>query len=63
MTFTGKQPKLHSITVRLTDEQRMRLDSAAKIGPYSISLTEIIARGIELAANELEQMSAQDGDR
>jgi len=44
--------------VRLTSEQRERLDRAASFGPYSVSLTEIVARGIELAAQELEAMEA-----
>lgn len=60
---TDKQPKPHTITIRLTDEQRARLDAASKFGPYSISLTDIIVRGIELAAKELEQMNAPEDDR
>ena len=47
-------PKPFTITVRLTEEQRKRLDNASTIGPYTVSLTDIIARGIELAALELE---------
>lgn len=47
-----------TITVRLTRAQRDRLDRAANLTPYSISLTEIIARGIELASQEIEQMAA-----
>jgi ABC-type cobalamin transport system permease subunit len=53
--------KPHTITVRLTQEQRERLDRAAILGPYALSLTDIIARGIELAAQELEQMAAKKG--
>ncbi len=53
-----KTPKPSTITVRLTSEQRERLDRAASFGPYSVSLTEIVARGIELAAQELEAMEA-----
>lgn len=50
--------KNNALTIRLTDEQRARLDAAATLGPYKISLTEIVARGIELAAQELERMAA-----
>lgn len=50
--------KPKTITVRLTDEQHARLHAASSIGPYRVSLTEIIARGIELASQELEQMDA-----
>lgn len=54
----SRAPKSATITVRLTPEQRDRLDRAASFGPYSVSLTDIIARGIELAAQELEAMEA-----
>lgn len=50
------QPKTSSLTVRLTDEQRARLEAAANIGPYRVSITEIVTRGIELASCELERM-------
>jgi hypothetical protein len=50
--------KPKTITVRLTDEQHARLHAASAVGPYRVSLTEIIARGIELASQELEQMNA-----
>ena len=49
--------KSHTITVRLTDEQRQRLETATRLGPYSISLTEIVVRGIDLASIELEAMA------
>lgn len=48
--------KTKTLTVRLTDEVHARLQSAAKLGPYEISLTTIVERGIELAAQELERM-------
>ena len=53
--------KNHTLTVRLTSEHHERLYAAANMGPYRISLTEIIARGIELAAQELEAMHAKGG--
>lgn len=56
--FAMAASKPFTITVRLTEAQRERLDAASAIGPYSISLTDIIARGIELAAIELEAMEA-----
>lgn len=60
--MTGQQ-KPSTITVRLTADQRDRLDRAGSIGPYRVSLTEIITRGIELAAQELEAMeAARKGD-
>jgi len=56
-------PKIHTITVRLTQEQRDRLDGATRLGPYSIARAEIIARGIELAAEELERMGDANAPR
>lgn len=53
----NRESKPFTITVRLTDEQRQRLDDATAFGPYSISRTDIIARGIELASLELEAMA------
>ena len=53
----GGREKSETITVRLTPEQRARLDAASTLGPYRVALTEIIARGIELAAQELEGMA------
>jgi len=55
--------KPSTVTVRLTDDQRVRLEQAAKIGPYPISLTAIIARGIELAAQEIERMAEAAGEQ
>jgi hypothetical protein len=54
----GEMDRKNSLTIRLTDEQRARLQSASTFGPYKISLTEIVSRGIELAAQELERMEA-----
>lgn len=51
--------KPRTITIRLTEEQHERLNSLRNLGPYSISLTDIIVRGIELAAQELERMEAR----
>lgn len=48
--------KPHTITVRLTEEQSCRLYEVALAGPYKIPVTEIVARGIELAATEIEAM-------
>lgn len=53
---TGKSATL---TVRLSAEMREKLDSLAVSGPYRISITSIVERGIELAAQELEQMAAR----
>lgn len=49
--------KHRNINVRLTEEQGARLDQARTALPYSVSITEIIGRGIELAAGELEEMA------
>lgn len=48
--------KSFTVTIRLTAEQRERLEAASSLGPYRVALTEIVTRGIELAAQELEAM-------
>lgn len=48
--------KSATITVRLTDEMKVKLESLAQRGPYKISITSIIERGIELAAEELAKL-------
>jgi predicted DNA-binding protein len=54
---TVADDKKHStLTVRLTDETRKKLDELSQRGPYRISLTSIVERGIELAAAELEKL-------
>src|SRR5690606_20112136 len=51
----GNKP--YGITIRLTEDQHARLEQAAHTMPYRITATEIITRGIELAARELESMA------
>ena len=48
--------KTKTLTVRLKEASYERLRVAAKLGPYELSLTTVIERGIELAAQELEAM-------
>ena len=50
-----------AITVRLTEDMKAKLDTLTVRGPYRISITSIIERGIELAAAELEAISTKDG--
>ncbi|MBC6714726.1 hypothetical protein H9Q09_00820 [Aurantimonas sp. DM33-3] len=61
----AEQQKSTSLTVRLSTEARARLDAASQVGPYAISLTSVIERGIELAARELEEMAmtAKEGGK
>jgi len=51
-------PKGQTLTFRLSADRRERLERAAKHGPYSLTMTAIIDRGIDLAIAELEQMAA-----
>lgn len=53
--------KSSTITVRLTEDMRNKLDELSVRGPYRISITSIIDRGIELAAKELETLNAKGG--
>jgi hypothetical protein len=51
--------KTSTLTVRLTTDMRDKLDRLAERGPYRISITSIIERGIELAAQELETLNSR----
>ena len=51
--------KGNTLTIRITDETRERLDRLSKRGPYRISITSIVDRGIELAADEIERMGQE----
>lgn len=53
--------KSNAMTVRLSDEARARLEKLSQRGPYRISMTSIIERGIQLATEELERMSGEAG--
>lgn len=48
-----------TLTVRLADNVRAELERAANGGPYPISLTAIVERGIVLAVAELDEMAGR----
>lgn len=48
--------KGNALTIRISDETREKLDRLSKRGPYRISITSIVERGIELASAELEAL-------
>lgn len=54
--------KRSTLTIRLTQETRDRLEAAQSKLPYDISITSIIERGIELAAQEIDRISSAAGD-
>lgn len=51
-----------SITIRMDADLRRRMDVAASVGPYALSLTSIIERGVELALQELEVIRSNQGE-
>lgn len=53
MSGRRKEPATATLTVRLTEDLKARLLAAATSGPYEITATSIVARGIELALAEL----------
>jgi predicted HicB family RNase H-like nuclease len=55
-TEEPEMTKGQTLTVRLSDETRQKLDELSVRGPYRISITSIVERGIELAAKELEAL-------
>lgn len=56
MSEAKSRLKPFTLNVRLTEDQRLRLDKISSFGPYDVSITDIVVRGIELAALELEAM-------
>ncbi|MCD1645301.1 hypothetical protein [Aurantimonas coralicida] len=48
--------KTAMLTVRLSENRKQALDEAATTGPYRISATSIVERGIDLAIAELNAM-------
>lgn len=55
----AEDKKTSTLTVRLTTDMRDKLDRLAERGPYRISITSIIERGIELAAQELATLNSR----
>ncbi len=47
-----------SLTIRLYDELRARLDVALAATPYPPTVTTVIERGLVLAIAEMEKMAA-----
>lgn len=56
--------KRPTLTIRLDDARRQRLDAAARALPYAVSITSIVERGIDLACDEIDRLVvAMDGNR
>lgn len=53
-----KPAKTSTLTIRLTDNLKQRLETASASTPYRPSITAIAERGFELALAELEQIAA-----
>lgn len=45
------------MSVRIKPELRSEIDRATKHGPYQISITALIERGIVLAIRELDELA------
>lgn len=58
----AEKSKGESLTIRLSAELKDRLDKACEAGPYRISKTSIVERGIELAIQEITRMNAAGED-
>jgi transcriptional regulator with XRE-family HTH domain len=59
----GKSGKPNTLTVRLADNVRAEMERVATSGPYPISLTAIVERGIVLAVAEIDEMNAHSRGR
>ncbi|WP_156122234.1 hypothetical protein [Aureimonas altamirensis] len=45
--------KTESITFRISPDLKRRLEEEARLGPYPVSMSDVVKRGIELALDEL----------
>jgi len=53
----SERSKTKTISLRLSDEMRERLERVSKMGPYEVSFTAIIERGIVLAEREMAELT------
>lgn len=49
----AKAPKTAVVSLRISAEIKAKLDQAAQWGPYRLSMSDIVERGIVLALAEL----------
>lgn len=56
MMTEATRSKPETITIRLSTETQAALAEAQKLGPYSLSKTTIVERGIALAVEELKRL-------
>lgn len=54
-----KPRKGSTLTIRITDELKQRIEAASASMPYKPSITSIAERGFELALAELEKIATQ----
>lgn len=55
------QRKSKSLTIRLTDEMAETLNRLTQHGPYRVTITSIIERGLMLVEKELDEMRKEHG--
>lgn len=54
--------KPETLTIRLSQDLRVRADAVMSIFPYRITMTSLVERGIELAIAELRLFNPQAAD-
>lgn len=52
-----ERTKQRTLSLRLSDDMRERLERVSKLGPYEVSFTAIIERGIILAEREMKKLA------
>lgn len=58
-----KQRKGSTLTIRLTDELKQRIEAVSAAHPYKPTITAIAERGFELALAELEKQISESADK
>lgn len=62
MTALPKRAKESTVNVRISDELKAKVEAACQaksFGPFKVTVTSIVERGIELALRELEELKVQ----
>lgn len=55
----SERSKQRTLSLRLSEDMRDRLERVSKMGPYEVSFTAIIERGIILAEREMTKLAAE----
>jgi hypothetical protein len=53
------QQKAVPMSIRVSADLKRRMEAASEVGPYRVSITNLVERGIELALKELAEIKGK----